>query len=213
MMSESTVVYVVDDDPSIRKSMRRLIGSIGYGVETFERADDFLDLEYTNDASCLVLDMQMPGLSGLELQDRLREIRETMPIIFVTGHASVASTVHAMKAGAVELLEKPFDDKALIDAIHSSIEKSKAKTKECRELEELRRREKRLTPREREVFELVVTGLLNKQIARDLKISEKTVKVHRGRVMEKMEVRTLARLVHLAEKLGIPHLEAYSPLD
>ncbi len=203
-MTDSSVVYVVDDDPSVRKSTGRLIRSAGYKVETFKSADEFLDRRPSDGPSCLILDMRMPGLNGLDLQERLAEAGAAMPIIFVTGHASVSSTVRAMKAGAVELLEKPFKGADLIEAIGMSLRRAEVDAGKRERLEKLREREKRLTPREHAVFELVVSGLLNKQIARDLSISEKTVKVHRARVMEKMEVRMLANLVLSAGKLGFP---------
>jgi len=203
-MTDSSVVYVVDDDPSVRKSTGRLIRSAGYKVETFKSADEFLDRRPSEGPSCLILDMRMPGLNGLDLQERLAEAGAAMPIIFVTGHASVSSTVRAMKAGAVELLEKPFKGADLIEAIGMSLRRAEVDAGKRERLEKLREREKRLTPREHAVFELVVSGLLNKQIARDLSISEKTVKVHRARVMEKMEVRMLANLVLSAGKLGFP---------
>lgn len=206
-MTDLMMVYIVEDDASTRKALSRLIRSIGYEAEAFVSADDFLSCECTTGPCCLVLDLQMPGLNGLELQERLAERGSTVPIIFVTGHASVPVSVQAMKAGAVEFLEKPYDADTLINAIHSSIEGAKIQTEERKVLEDLQNREARMTPREHEVFGLVVSGLLNKQIARQLGISEKTVKVHRARVMEKMEVRTLAKLVHLAEKLVKSPLE------
>ncbi len=203
-MTDSAVVYVVDDDASIRKSMNRLIRSLGYEVKTFEGAEEFLDMGATNDLSCLVLDIRMPGLSGLELQERLAEAENDIPIIFVTGHGTVQDSVRAIKGGAVELLEKPFDDQALSDAINASIEKAATSKCDREEMMELRDRVSRLTPREYEVFQLVVRGMLNKQIAIKLGISEKTVKVHRARVMEKMQVEFLAQLVRLAARLNVP---------
>ncbi len=203
-MTDSAVVYVVDDDASMRKSMNRLIRSLGYEVKTFEGAEEFLDMGPTNDPSCLVLDIQMPGLSGLELQERLAEAENDIPIIFVTGHGTVRDSVRAIKGGAVELLEKPFDDQALSDAINASIEKAATSKCDREEILELRDRVGRLTPREYEVFQLVVRGMLNKQIAVKLDISIKTVKVHRARVMEKMQVEFLAQLVRLAARLNVP---------
>jgi len=203
-MTDSAVVYVVDDDASILKSMNRLIRSLGYEVKTFEGAEEFLDMGATNDLSCLVLDIRMPGLSGLELQERLAEAENDIPIIFVTGHGTVQDSVRAIKGGAVELLEKPFDDQALSDAINASIEKAATSKCDREEMMELRDRVSRLTPREYEVFQLVVRGMLNKQIAIKLGISEKTVKVHRARVMEKMQVEFLAQLVRLAARLNVP---------
>ena len=203
-MTDSAVVYVVDDDASIRKSMNRLIRSLGYEVKTFEGAEEFLDMGATNDLSCLVLDIRMPGLSGLELQERLVEAEDDIPIIFVTGHGTVQDSVRAIKGGAVELLEKPFDDQALSDAINASIEKAASSKCDREEMKELRDRVDTLTPREYEVFQLVVRGMLNKQIAMKLDISIKTVKVHRARVMEKIQVKFLAQLVRLAARLSVP---------
>lgn len=203
-MTDSTVVYVVDDDASTRKSMNRLIRSCGYEVKTFECAEAFLDMSATQDPSCLVLDIRMPGLSGLELQERLSEIENDIPIIFVTGHGTVRDSVRAIKGGAVEMLEKPFEERALIDAIETSIKRAEDSKSEREEMKALRHRVRTLTPREYEIFEHVVRGMLNKQIARKLGISEKTVKVHRGRVMEKMQVEFLAQLVRMAARLGIP---------
>ena len=203
-MTDSAVVYVVDDDASMRKSMNRLIRSLGYQVKTFEGAKEFLDMGATNDLSCLVLDIRMPGLSGLELQERLAEAENDIPIIFVTGHGTVQDSVRALKGGAVELLEKPFDGQALSDAINDSIEKAASSKCDREEMMELRDRVGTLTPREYEVFQLVVRGTLNKQIAIKLGISIKTVKVHRARVMEKMQVKFLAQLVRIATRLNVP---------
>ncbi len=203
-MTDSAVVYVVDDDASMRKSMNRLIRSLGYQVKTFEGAKEFLDMGATNDLSCLVLDIRMPGLSGLELQERLVEAGNDIPIIFVTGHGTVRDSVRALKGGAVELLEKPFDGQALSDAINDSIEKAASSKCDREEMMELRDRVGTLTPREYEVFQLVVRGTLNKQIAIKLGISIKTVKVHRARVMAKIQVKFLAQLVRLAARLDVP---------
>ncbi len=203
-MTDSAVVYVVDDDSSVRRSLNRLIRSSGYEVKTFEGPKEFLDFNAPEDASCLVLDVRMPGLSGIELQERLADADNDIPVIFLTGHGTVRDGVRAMKNGAFEFLEKPFDDQALINAIDVCIERSKSNIIERQRMNELRLRAGKLTPREEEVFGHVVTGMLNKQIAGKLNISEKTVKVHRARVMEKMQASSLAELVRLAGKLGIP---------
>ena len=203
MTSSDAVVFVVDDDPSVRSALKRLIKSVGLKVTTFTSAQEFLDHDHPDTPSCLVLDIRMPGLSGLELQDQMAALGLNMPIIFITGHGSVPISVRAMKEGAVDFLEKPFDDQTLLDAIHQAIEKDKQVKREQTELREIKQRVASLTPREYEVFSLVITGMLNKQIAFELGTSEKTIKVHRARVMQKMHAESLANLVRLAEKAGI----------
>ena len=203
MSDPEPTVFVVDDDPSVRKALERLFKSVGLNVEVFNSAKEFLPCKEPDGPSCVVLDVRMPGLSGLDLQRELAAAGKNMPIIFVTGHGTVPMTVKAMKAGAVDFIEKPFDDQVLIDAVHKAMERDKRMRLERAEVGEIKQRVESLTPREREILAYVVSGMLNKQIAFDLDISEKTVKVHRARVMEKMKVRSLADLVRLAEKVGI----------
>jgi len=201
--TEKSAVYVVDDDPSVRTALERLLRSAGHDVTTFASALEFLDFARTDAPGCLLLDLKMPEVDGLELQDRLIKSGRAIPIIFITGHGTVPSSVQALKAGAMDFLEKPFKDQELLDAVSSGIEKARKLKQEQKEMKSLRVRFNRLTPREREVFRLVVSGMLNKQVAYDLGITEKTVKVHRAQVMQKMHAQTLADLVRFAEKLGI----------
>ena len=203
MTKEEHVVYVVDDDPSVRRAMERLLRSAGYGTKTFASASEFLDFNCLDAPGCLVLDIRMPKLSGLELQDRLAEKGVSLPIVFITGHGTVPRSVKAFKAGALDFLQKPFEDGELLDAVSRGIEKHCRLRQEQSELKVLRTRLDTLTPREREVFALVASGMLNKRIAFELGTAEKTIKVHRARVMEKMGAQSLADLVRFAEKLGI----------
>jgi FixJ family two-component response regulator len=197
-------VFVVDDDTSVRTALKRLIQSLGFKVETFDSAQAFLKHGPHDGPACLVLDVRMPGMSGIELQQQLTKAGLGLPIIFITGHGSIPLSVQAMKAGAVDFIEKPFEDQKLIDAINIAIKKNKKFRTEQAELKDIQRRDDSLTPREHEVFMLVVSGMLNKQIAFDLGLSEKTVKVHRARVMDKMKAKSLADLVRMAEKVN-PH--------
>jgi FixJ family two-component response regulator len=202
--NNSPIVFVVDDDISVRESLELLIGNEGWHVETFTSAEEFLNRPREPVPSCLVLDISMPGLNGLELQKRLAVERHEMPIIFVTGHGDVPKTVQAMKAGAVEFLTKPFSDSTLLSAICGAIERSKVLIGRDAEFRTLKARYARLSSREREVMALVVLGLANKQVASELGISEITVKAHRGSMMRKMEADSLAELVNQGARLRLP---------
>ena len=204
MTEPDRVVFVVDDDASLRESLKDLIRSVGLRVEAFASAQEFLHSKRPDVPGCLVLDVRLKGLSGLDLQKRMAEADMEIPIIFITGHGDIAMTVQAMKAGAVEFLTKPFRDQDLLDAIQQALERDRNARERRAKFEELHSRYRSLTPREREVMTLVVAGLLNKQIAGDLGTSEASVKVHRQHVMEKLEAGSLAELVRMADKLGIP---------
>ena len=197
------VVYVVDDDASIRDSLRRLITSVGFKVEVFPSARAFLGARRPEVAGCLVLDVRLPGLSGLDLQRELAATNAELPIIFLTGHGDIPMSVRAMKAGAVEFLTKPFREQELLDAIRSAIERDRTMRAERQERSELGRRYASLTPRERDVMAGIIAGLLNKQIAGELGTSEPTVKEQRGHVMAKMQAGSVAELVRIASRLGI----------
>jgi RNA polymerase sigma factor (sigma-70 family) len=203
-MSEADpTVFIVDDDAPLRESLRNLIRSVGLRVELFASAQEFLQSQQPDTPSCLVLDVRMPGLSGLDLQKQTSEAGLEIPIIFITGHGDVPMTVRAMKAGAVEFLTKPFRDQDLLDAIQQALERSRNAREQRAATKELRQRFASLTPREREVMERVVAGLLNKQIGAELGTSETTVKIHRHQVMEKMGAGSLPELVRMADRLGI----------
>ena len=197
------LVSVVDDDPSVRRSLARLVKGAGYRVEAYASAHEFLARPPEEGPACLLLDVRMPGLTGLDLQETLAIAAHSTSIIFITGYRDVRASVKAMKAGAVDFLTKPVDDQELLGAIERAVARAGAARLEADRITEIRERIKTLTPREAEVFALVVTGMLNKQIASDLKVSEKMVKVHRGRVMEKMRARSLAELVRLADEGGV----------
>ena len=203
MTAAEAMVFVVDDDVGTRDSLKNLIRSVGLRVETFASAQDFLRSTRPDVPGCLVLDVRLPGLSGLDLQKRMTEAEMEIPIVFITGHGDIPMSVRAMKAGAVEFLTKPFRDQELLDAIQQAVERDRNARQQRAEIEELRSRYRLLTPRERDVMALVVTGLLNKQIAGELGTSEASVKVHRQHVMEKMQAGSLAALVRMADRVGI----------
>jgi len=193
------MVFIVDDDASVRKSLERLIKSVGFKVELFASAEEFLERKPYRGPNCLVLDVRMPGLSGIDLQKELAQKNISLPIIFITGHGDIPMSVKAMKDGAVDFLPKPFDDKNLLSAIDQAIDKDVQRRKEGALKAKIQRRVNTLTPREYEVLTWVITGMLNKQIASKLGVGEKTIKVHRGRVMQKMQVLSVAELVRLAQ--------------
>jgi FixJ family two-component response regulator len=205
MSTVTPIVFIVDDDVSVRESLELLIQSEGWQAETFESAQEFLDHPRTALPSCLILDVSLPGLNGLELQQRIAAERTDMPIIFITGHGDIPMTVRAMKAGAIEFLTKPFQHEALLSAIRQALRRSRLALDREAEIRELRNLYTSLTPRERQVMALVVSGLLNKQIGGELRISEITVKAHRGRVMQKMHADSLPSLVKMAARLRVAH--------
>jgi FixJ family two-component response regulator len=197
------IIAIVDDDPSAREGLQSLIQSAGWRAETFASAQEFLARPRAEVPSCLILDLQLPGLSGLDLQKRMAEVGLGIPIVFLTGHGNIPASVQAMKAGAVEFLTKPFDEEELVQAVQEAIKRDRHTRQQHAELRELRDRYESLTAREREVLQQVVSGLLNKQIAAELDITEFTVKIHRGHVMRKMRADSLADLVRMAASLRI----------
>jgi FixJ family two-component response regulator len=204
MTEPHPAVFVVDDDAAVRKSLVRLLKSAGYRAESFASADEFLGYWKKNPIpGCVLLDIQMPGLDGLQLQEQLQNSTHGIPVIFITGHGDIPSSVKAMKAGAVDFFSKPFNDEDLLQAIREAIQRDHQARTDRTERISVAARFATLTPREREVLELVVRGMLNKQIAAALGASEKTIKIHRGRVMEKMKVQSVADLVRAADKIGI----------
>src|SRR5579859_1405074 len=203
MIDPDAIVFIVDDDLSVRRTTERLIRSAGFKAQTFTSAREFLASPRPEGPACLVLDVRMPGLSGMELQRELAQSGIHIPIIFITGHGDIPMSVRAMKAGAVEFLTKPFRSRALLDAVRAAIEKDRSAHKARSERGELRKRYEQLTPREREVMALVAAGQLNKQVAGELSTTERTIKFHRAHIMEKMGAESLADLVRMAEKLGV----------
>ena len=197
MKDKPSTVFVVDDDDAVRTSLRLLLKSVGLPVETYASAQEFLDAFDAERAGCLVLDIRMPGISGLELQQKLNELHAIVPIVFITGHGDVPMAVEAMQHGAVDFIQKPFRDQDLIDRINQALEKDRENRDGLRERDVIRRRIGQLTPREREVLELVTKGKANKVIAGDLDVSQRTVEIHRARVMEKMGASSLAHLVRM----------------
>jgi FixJ family two-component response regulator len=203
MAEREPTVFVVDDDALVRRSMERLIRMAGFKVQTFESAQDFLDYHPLEGPACLVLDVRLPGLSGLDLQRELSQSGKQIPIVFLTGHGDIPMSVRAVKAGAVEFLTKPVKQRILLEAIQAAVEQGRASCQARAATENLRARYERLTPREREVMRLVVTGLLNKQMADELNAAERTIKFHRSHLMQKMGAESVADLVRMAEKLGV----------
>jgi FixJ family two-component response regulator len=202
MNETEPIVFVVDDDQLFRNSTVRVIRTAGLNVQPFTSASDFLKSPRPEGPACLVLDVRMPGLSGMDLQSELTRLGIRLPIIFMTGYGDIPMSVRAMKAGAAEFLTKPFRSRALLDAVRSAIERDRSALQKQLEIRELSERRKRLTPRERQVMALVVTGLLNKQIASELSTKDATVKFHRAHIMKKMKAKSLADLIRMAEKLG-----------
>jgi FixJ family two-component response regulator len=205
MSGDGSVVFIVDDDPSMCEALTRLLGTVGLKTQAFKTAQEFLTTKRPDTPSCLVLDVRLPGLGGLDLQRELANTDPPIQIVFITAHGDIPMTVQALKAGAVDFLTKPFRDQQLLDAVRQAIDRDRVIRHQRAELAELRRRYESLTQREHEVMTLVVTGLLNKQIAAQLSTSEATVKAHRGQLMRKMEADSVAQLVTIAERLGVLH--------
>jgi FixJ family two-component response regulator len=203
MKDTKPVVFIVDDDASVRQSLERLILSMGLAAQSFASAAQFLQSGHREETGCLILDVRMPEVSGLDLQEKLAGAGILLPIVFISGHGTVPMSVRAMKAGAVDFLQKPFDEQELIDAVYRAIDRCRQGKAEREELQEIQARVRSLTPREHEVLACVITGMLNKNVADRLAMAEKTVKVHRASAMKKMGARSVADLVRMAEKAGI----------
>jgi len=207
MTEEQATVIVVDDDASMRRSIESLLRSVGHDVRVFSSAPEFMHAEHKDAPGCLVLDVRLPGMSGLAFQQELAKAGVALPVIFVTGHGDVPMSVRAMKAGAVEFLTKPFDDQVFIDSVHAAIERDRQRRRDDAKLEALRARFQTLTERERQVLGHVVSGRVNKRIADELGLSVVTVKVHRGQVMRKMQAKSVAELVRMADRIGVSRVE------
>lgn len=204
MNEETPTVFVVDDDESMREALDSLLRSVGLKTEVFSSATEFLQSAHSGGPACLILDVRLRGLSGLDLQTELKRLEIEIPIIFLTAHGDIPMSVRAMKAGAVEFLTKPFREQELLDAVGQAIDRDRERQRLQSEIAELSHRYEKLTPREREVMQLVVAGMLNKQIAFELEVSEVTVKIHRSQAMHKMQSESVAELVRMSEKLGLP---------
>lgn len=203
MTEEKPLVFVIDDDASVREAIADLLRSVGLGVEAFASTQEFLESERPDAPGCIVLDVRLPGPSGLEFQRTLSKSNIHLPIIFISGHADIPMSVRAMKSGAIEFLIKPLPEQELLDAIQTGIERDRARRRQAQAVAELQERFNSLTPREREVLSLVITGRRNKQIAAQAKLSEMTVKVHRSQIMRKMRAKSLVDLVRMADALGV----------
>ena len=204
MSDAQAVVFVVDDDESMRRSLATLLRSVGLDARVFASPQEFMEAKRPDAPGCLVLDVRLPGMSGLAFQQQLAKAAIGLPIIFITGHGDVPMSVRAMKAGAVEFLTKPFDDQVLLDAIHGAVERDRIRRGQATQLADVQARYRALTEREREVFKQVVAGRLNKQIAAELGLSVVTIKVHRGQLMRKMAAKSIVDLVRMADQLGVP---------
>ncbi|MBI5968903.1 MAG: response regulator transcription factor [Deltaproteobacteria bacterium] len=201
MTDQKPTIFIVDDDPSVRESTKFLLESVGFNVKTYVSGQDFLKAKVQADLGCLILDLRMPGLSGLDLQEKLNSAKTPLPVIFITGHGTVPMSVRAMKAGAIDFLQKPFEEQELLDAINRAVVQQRENQSKNEEADKLQQRLKTLTSRENEVFFHLVAGLANKEIAYELGMSERTVKAHRAQIMEKMKARSFAELVRFAERL------------
>jgi len=205
--ADDSIVFVVDDDPSVRRSLQRLLRTAGYPTETFGSVADFLSREHHSGAGCLVLDVRLPEISGLEASEKLSQANYYLPTVFITGHADVPTSVRAMKGGAVDFLSKPVRDDDLLAAVRTALDQERQQSRVRAEVDQIRRRVASLTPREQEVLRYVVAGNINKRIAALLGVAEKTIKVHRARIMQKMQTAALAALVRAAQKAGIPETD------